>query len=82
LFTSWTPGVGKDQNRENHIYIISILKNISSRTSRPISIKLGRNHPWVKGILNYSNKGPVPLQMGYNHKNAKMRLDHLKIFNL
>jgi hypothetical protein len=28
-----------------------ILKKIfSSRTSTPISIKLGANHPWVKGI--------------------------------
>jgi hypothetical protein len=35
-----------------------ILKNISSRTSTPISIKLGANHPWVKGILNCTNKGP------------------------
>jgi hypothetical protein len=40
------------------------------------------NHPWVKGILNYSNKGPGPLQRGdtCNLKNAKMGLGHLKIF--
>jgi hypothetical protein len=49
-----------------------ILKKIFSRTSRPISIKLGINHPWVKGILNYSYKGLGPLQRGDNHKNAKM----------
>jgi hypothetical protein len=42
-----------------------------SRTSRPISIKLGMNLPWVKGILNCSNKGPGPFQRGDNHKNAK-----------
>ena len=30
---------------------------IFSRTSRPISIKLGKNHPWVKGIQVCSNKG-------------------------
>jgi hypothetical protein len=46
-----------------------ILKKIfSSRTRRPISIKLGANHPWVKGILNCTNKGPGPLQRGDNHK--------------
>jgi hypothetical protein len=34
-----------------------ILKKISSsRTSRPISIKLGANHPWVKGILDCTNE--------------------------
>jgi hypothetical protein len=44
---------------------------IFSGTSRPISIKLGTNHPWVKWILNCSNKGPGPLKTGDNHKNAK-----------
>jgi hypothetical protein len=57
------------------------LKNIFfSRTSRPISIKLCTNHLRVKGILDLSNKGPVPLQRGDNHKNAKMGWGHLKIF--
>jgi hypothetical protein len=38
---------------------MSILKKIFfSRTSIPISIKHGINHPWVQGILNCSNKGP------------------------
>jgi hypothetical protein len=50
-----------------------ILKEIFfSRTSRPISIKLSVNHPWVKGILDCSNKGPDPFQRGDNHKNANM----------
>jgi hypothetical protein len=49
-----------------------ILKKIFSTTSRPISIKLGTNHPWVKEILNYTNKGPGPFQRGDNHKNAKI----------
>jgi hypothetical protein len=58
-----------------------IMKQIFfSRTSWPISIKLGTNRPWVKGILNYSNKGPGPFQREDNHKNAKMGWDHLKIF--
>jgi hypothetical protein len=47
-----------------------------SRTSRPISIKLGKNHSWVKGILNCSNKGPSPLKRGDNLKNAKMGWGH------
>jgi hypothetical protein len=61
---------------------VFILKNkiLFFITSRSISIKLGKNHPWVKGILNCSNKGPGPLQKGNNHKNTKMGWDHLKIF--
>jgi hypothetical protein len=43
-----------------------------SRTSRPTSIKLGTNYPWVKGIQDYSNKGSGPLQRGDNHKNVEM----------
>jgi hypothetical protein len=53
-----------------------ILKKIFSRTSRPISIKLGTNHPWVKEILDYTNKRPDPLQRGDNHKNAKIWRGH------
>jgi hypothetical protein len=48
-----------------------ILKKIFSRTSGPISTKLGINYPWVKGILNCSNERPGPLQRGDNN-NAKM----------
>jgi hypothetical protein len=51
-----------------------------SRTSRPITIKLGINHPWVQGIRNCSNKGPGPLQRGDNLENAKIGWVHLKIF--
>jgi hypothetical protein len=53
-----------------------ILKKIFSRTSRPISIKLGTNHPSVKEILNYTNKEPGPLQRGDNHKNGKIWHGH------
>jgi hypothetical protein len=53
---------------------------IFSRTSRPISIKLGVNHFWVKEILKFSNKWPGPLQRKDDYKNAKMGWDHLKIF--
>jgi hypothetical protein len=61
LFTSLSPGVWRGHNRENHIYICLYWKWIFSRTSWRISIKLGTNHPWVKGILNCSNKGSDPL---------------------
>jgi hypothetical protein len=50
------------------------------RTSRPNSIKLGTNYPWVKGIQVCSNKRSGPLQRGDNHKNVKMGWGHLKIF--
>jgi hypothetical protein len=53
-----------------------ILKEIFSRTSKPISTKLGTNHPWVKEILYCTNKGPCPLQRGDNHKNAKICRGH------
>jgi hypothetical protein len=57
---------------------VYIEKIFSSRTSRPISIKLdGINHPWVKGILNCLNKRPGPLQKEDNRKNG---VDSLKIF--
>jgi hypothetical protein len=51
------------------------------RTSRPNSIKLGTNYSLVKGIQVSSNKGPVPLQTGDNHKNVKIGWGHLKIFS-
>jgi hypothetical protein len=34
----------------------------------------------VKGIRKCSNKGPDPLQRGYNHKNVEMGRGLLKIF--
>jgi hypothetical protein len=51
---------------------VYIEKKIFSRTSRPIPMKLSVNHAWAKGILNCSNKGPIPLQRGDNYNNAKM----------
>jgi hypothetical protein len=60
-----------------------ILKKIFfSRTSMPISSKLGINHPYVMGILNCSNKGSGPLQRGDNHKNAKMGWGGIKNLHL
>jgi hypothetical protein len=52
-----------------------ILKEIFfSRTSRPISIKLGTNHPLVKEILDYTNKGPGPFQRGDKCRNLARSL--------
>jgi hypothetical protein len=56
------------------------LKEISG-TSLLILIKLSTYHPWLNKIQNGSNKGPDPLQKGDNHKNAKKRWGHLKIFS-
>jgi hypothetical protein len=36
----------------------------------------------AKGIQNFSNKGPGPLQRGDNHKNACIGWGNLKIFFL
>jgi hypothetical protein len=58
------------------------IEKISSRTSTPISIKLGANHPWVKGILNFTNKGPGPLQRENNKKKCKNFARSLKKFYL
>jgi hypothetical protein len=50
---------------------ISKKKIFFPRTRTPISIKLGTNHPWVKGILDCSNTGPGPHQRGDNNKVQK-----------
>jgi hypothetical protein len=71
LFTSWSWGSGGATIGKT-IFTYVYIEKIFSRTSRPITIKLGINDPWVKGTLNCSNKGPGPLQRGDNHKNVKM----------
>jgi hypothetical protein len=68
LFISWSLGVGRGHNRKNHLYI----EKIFSRTSWPISLKLGENHFWVKRIKNILNEGPGSRPRGGNHKNADM----------
>jgi hypothetical protein len=59
-----------------------ILKISFSRTSRPNSIILDTNFPWVRGIQVCSNKGPGPFQRGDNHKNVKMGWGDFKILFL
>jgi hypothetical protein len=43
-----------------------------SKTTWPISTKLGTNHPWGEGILNCSNEGDCPSPRGDNHKRVKI----------
>ena len=49
------------------------LKFFFSRTTGPISNKLGTKHPWVMGIQVCSNEGPNPFPRGYNSKIAKYK---------
>jgi hypothetical protein len=69
--------------RDNHkrVKIHWTILKIFSRTSSPISIKLDRNYPWVKGILNCLHKGSGPLQREHNLKNAKIGWGNLKILS-
>jgi hypothetical protein len=48
--------------------LLQFHKGIVSRISRPISLKLGTNHPLVKRIKNCSKEGPVSFPRGDNHK--------------
>jgi hypothetical protein len=52
------------------VFILKKKKIFFSRTHRPISIKIGTKHPWVKRIRNYSNEGPGSFPRGDNHRNA------------
>ena len=56
------------------------LKNVFSRTTEPISTKLGTKHPWVKGIQVCSPKGPRLLPSGDNKEEPKLHWQNLKIF--
>jgi hypothetical protein len=52
-----------------------------SRTSKPISIKFGTNHLWVKRIKDFSKEGPGSFPRRDNHRNTKIGWDHFKIFS-
>jgi hypothetical protein len=78
LFKSWFPGVGRSHNKENHIHIVYIEKKVFSRTSKPIPIKLGTNHPLVMRIKNCTNRGPGPLKKGDNQQNAEIGMGSFK----
>jgi hypothetical protein len=52
-----------------------------SRTGKPISIKFGTNHPWVKRIKDYSKEGLCSFPRRDNLRNAKIGWDHFKNFS-
>jgi hypothetical protein len=56
------------------------LKIIFSRTTRPISSRLGTNHPWEEGNQVCSNKGWCPSLRGNNSKRIKIHKKYLKFF--
>ena len=56
------------------------LKIFFSRTTEPISTKLGTKHPWMKGIQICSNEGPCFFSRGDNYKMVKIHWRNLKIF--
>jgi hypothetical protein len=62
----------RGDNSKKNKNTTKFFKILYSRTTRPNSIKLGTNYPWVKVIQVCSKKEPDPLQRGGNHKNVKM----------
>jgi hypothetical protein len=63
--------LGGDNSKRVKIHwfsFFSFLQIAFSRPSLPNSSKCGTNYIHVKGIQVCSNKGPVPLQFGDNHK--------------
>jgi hypothetical protein len=64
------------QKVKPYAYVFILKKKIFSRTIWPISIKLGKNHPWVKGILIVQIKGQVHFK---GEINTKMEWSHSKI---
>ena len=50
-----------------------------SRTTGPISTKLGSKRSWVKGIQVYLNEGLCPVPIGNNNKIAKRHWRNFKI---
>ena len=60
----WSPVVCRPSVR---LYTFNIF-NFFSRTTGPISAKLGTNHIWVEWIQVCSNEGPRPSTIGGNSK--------------
>ena len=57
------------------------LKWFFSRTTEPISSKLGTKHPWVTGIQVCSNERTTPLSKGILGWNIKNTWTNSKIFS-
>ena len=49
----------RGDNYKNNEKTLTKLKIFFSRTTEPISTKLGTKHPWVKGIQVCSNEEPI-----------------------
>ena len=69
---SWVKGIQDCSNEgphpflrgDNHEIVKNTLTKLNiffSRTTEPISTKLGTKHPWVKGIQVCSNEGPISM---------------------
>ena len=59
---------------------MKFIKIFFSRTTEPISTKLGTKHPLVKGSQVCTSEGPSPFQRGDNYEIAKIHLWNIKIF--
>jgi hypothetical protein len=68
LFNVWSPGIGWGHYRGNHFCMCLYCDWKNQLTD----LNLCTNFPWTKGIRVSSNKGPGPLQIGDDHKNAKI----------
>ena len=60
--------------------IDDLKKIFLSRTTGPISAKLGTNHPWVKGVLEYSKEEPLLFRRGDDYELVKIHRQNFKIF--
>jgi hypothetical protein len=69
------------QSGKPYLNVFTLKTIFSSRTSWPISIKFGTNHPWVKRIKDCSKEGSGSFPRRDNHRNAKIGWDHFKIFS-
>ena len=61
--------------------VVNFSHFIFSRTTGPISTKLGTKHSWLKKIQVWSNAGSDPLLRGDNSEVSKIHWQYLKIFS-
>ena len=62
--------------------LTKLKKIFSYRTSGPISTKLSKKHPLVKGIQVCSNEGATPSKKGDNWELIEINGQFLKIFSI
>ena len=63
---------GKIMTKKGEKSIDEILKIFFSRTTGPISTKLGTKYAWVKGESRGYSKWPCPFPRGDNYEIAKI----------